>query len=157
VPAMGDKVKAGDFPQAKSAHDGTDELAFTSTSYTKGGTTVGVTFVAPTTGRVLLFWHARMENNGTAANCRTIISIEVATGGTIGSGSVVSAADDDSAIETTLGAAGGEQSRMEACMYRFVSGLTAGNTYNAYTMHKTHNASGSGDIFTRGVVALPLP
>lgn len=157
MPAMGDIVAAGDFPQAKSVHDSTTEAGFTSTSYTAGGTTVGVNFTAPTSGRVLILWHARMESNaGDVANGRVVCSISVATGGTVGSGTVVSGPDDNSAIETPrAGSADVDETRIEAAMQRFVSGLTAGAVYNVITMHKTFTSN--GDIFTRGITVVPLP
>lgn len=153
----GSTILAQDTPTPAEASQNADETGFTDTSYTAGASECGDTFVAPTSGRVLVLWHSRFETNTT--NTRTLVTVEVRTGGTIGSGTVVSAASDTSALESisndAAGGVGGN-ARLQAGMWRIVSGLTAGDTYNVRTMHRMTSA-GNGDIFDRSVAVIPLP
>jgi hypothetical protein len=137
-----------DATDAVSDIDSTDETAFTDTAYALGGTTVGQSFVAPTSGAVLVIWAARIQSNTAAV--RGLSSAEVRTGGTIGSGTVVSAAGDQSALET------GAADRLQASRHRLVTGLTAGSTYNVSLWHKVSSA-GNATIFDRDVAVYPLP
>lgn len=150
----GQRVRGLDFPDVASDEELTDETARTSTSYEFGATRVGTTFMAPTSGRVLILWRARIESN--TANTRAAVSVAVRTGSTIGSGTSVSPADDDSAIETSQGTTGGPETRIQASCHRVVSGLTAGDTYNVQMEHKMLSA-GNLDIFSRSVDVIPLP
>jgi hypothetical protein len=153
----GSTVLAQDFPAPESNTQAADEAGFTDTSYTAGANVCGTTFTAPTSGRVLVLWHARFETNTTGV--RATVSVEVRTGSSIGSGTVVSAASDASALESISDgdAAGvGTNARMQAGMWRIVSGLTPGDSYNVRTMHRV-SGTGSGDIFDRNVAVVPLP
>lgn len=147
MPAAGQIIRAADFPDAKTADQATDETGFSSTSYSPGSNVCGTTFVAPTSGRVMVQWFARYESNGTNF---TFVSAAVRTGGVIGSGSVVAAASDGVAIET----AAGTDVNQQYPMYRFVSGLTGGSTYNAQVEMKVN--TGTSDIFDRNITVIPL-
>lgn len=147
----GSIIRAIDTPPATGAVSGDDEAGFTTTSYTQGTTVVGAAFVAPTSGRVLVLWHARFEHN--TASSRSVVSVSVRTGATVGAGTVVSGAADDSALECPQGA-GGPDTRISAGMWRIVSGLTPGDDYNAVVEH--HAYAGNGDIFARSVAVVPL-
>lgn len=151
--AAGDRIRAGDFPQAAHLDDPTDILAFGNTAYAQGTPVCGVTFTVPTSGKIRVDWKSRFENN--TAGQRTVVSIEVATGATIGSGTVVSGGDDDSALETSQSATiTTSETRMQCSTYRIIPGLTAGATYNAYVVHKVFG--GTGDIFSRGISVQPM-
>ncbi len=152
MPGSGSKIFAADTPAAVQAADSTDELGFTSTTYTAGTVTVGVSFTAPTSGTVLVWWGARVEAN--TASRSVLVSVEVREGATVGAGTVVSAASDDSAIESPQDAAAGAATRLQVSRHRLVTGLTAGMPYTVRTMHKI-SASGNGDVFARDVAVLP--
>lgn len=147
--AAGDFILAADFPETRSASSSADELAFNNTSYQQGSTVVGIDFIAPTSGRVMVHWSAQFEPN--TAN-RVRVGTAVYEGGVIGSGTVVSAASDDDSLispdvanqDTGIGRG------------RFVSGLTAGDTYNAVIEFKMDTA-GNGDIFARKITVIPCP
>lgn len=154
----GSRVFASDSPPAGVDSEGTDEN-FTSASYSSGSAVTGAAFIAPTSGTVIVLWSCRINADTGGANHRALCSVQVASGAAIGSGSVVSAASDDSAIETPETASGGTigQSRLSTCMFRVVSGLTAGSTYNAVVQFKGAVAlSGNGTIFQRDVAVLPI-
>jgi hypothetical protein len=148
MPDAGDFVIALDFTDAVTDIEGTDETAFTDTAYALGGATTGQSFVAPTSGAVLVLWCARMQSN--TASVFALSSAEVRTGATIGSGTVVSAASDLSALES------GAADRIQASRHRIVTGLTAGSTYNVSLWHRVSSA-GNATIFDRNVAVLPVP
>lgn len=158
--AAGDKLRALDRPPVAWLDEQTDS-DFTNTTYsaTSGTPTLpvcGVSFTAPTSGRVKITWRARFECQ--VNNSRCVVSVQVATGGTLNSGSVVSAYDDESAIETVQSPAATTtpaETRMHASQFRMLSGLTPGNTYNAVTGHKAFNATG-GNMYSRGILVEPV-
>jgi hypothetical protein len=140
-------------PDEASDTETADETAFTNTSFDSGSSVCGTTFVAPESGNVLVLWSARFQANTSSINA--LVSVSVATGGTIGSGTVVSPASDESALETTRGLGATADTRMQAAMFRRVTGLTAGDTYNVVVQKKVLTA-GNGSIFQRDVVVIPL-
>lgn len=149
MPLAGQTIKAADFDGYATTIEAADETGFTNTAFSLGTTTVGVTFVAPTSGAVKITWACRFAL-GTDTNL-TVVSAEVRTGSTVGSGTVVSAADNDSALE--LGQAA--TTRLQAAQYRDVTGLTAGSTYNVSIWH--HTSSGdSATIYNRRVMVEPI-
>lgn len=154
MPLAGQKVLAADFVGFATDNEMTDETGFTSTTYTGGGTPCGMSFTVPTSGRVLILWHARMESN--TANTRVLASVAVRTGSTVGSGTDVSAASDSDAIESSESGTGGSQQRIGASSHRTLTGLTAGSTYNVRVEFKM-SAAGNGDIFDRDVTVIPIP
>lgn len=146
-------------PDDVSDSESADETAFTNTSFDSGSTVCGTTFVAPESGNVLVLWSARFQCNSNST--RAAVSVSVATGSTLGSGTVVSAASDDSSIETsqspTAGTSGttAPETRIQASMFRRVTGLTAGSTYNVVVQKKVLS-TGNGTVFQRDVVVIPL-
>lgn len=132
---------------------------FTSASYSSGSNVCGQTFVAPPSGKVIIFWSARIQADVGGTNHRALCSVSVATGGSIGSGAVVSPSSDTSALETTEVAATGlaPQTRMQGGTWRIVTGLTAGSTYNVVVQFKGAVAltSPGGSVFQRDVCVLP--
>lgn len=153
--ASGSKVLALDAPSIAFDEEPTDETAFTSTTYIVGAAaTCGTAFIAPTSGTVLINFSVRMQSN--SANTRAAVSVQVASGATLGSGTVASAANDDNSVETSQGTTGGSETRITAGNYRVVTGLTAGATYNVVTMHHMLSA-GNATIFNRTVSVSPGP
>lgn len=130
-------------PATVTHYQSSNEDGFTNTSWNKGSNTCGVTFVAGTSGKVRVDWSARMETN---TGDGVLVSVEVRTGSSIGSGSVVASASDDFAIETAGVAAGNNQQSQ----FRLVAGLTPGNTYNACLVHRV--TAGNADIFARRIM-----
>lgn len=150
MPSAGQTILAADFPEAKTD----SEVSFmqtTSTSYTAavtGGTLAdcAVSFVAPTSGRVLLLYAATLDNS--AANL-TYGTPEVRTGSSIGSGTVVLAASDDNAIKVN----GTNEARYGT--HYLLTGLTAGADYNARMLHRV--SGGTGTLDERTMTAVPTP
>lgn len=113
----------------------TDSGTVTSTTFTadRTGTTneAGIAFVAPPSGKVLVAIKAGLFNsNATPYN---IASYEVRTGSSIGSGTVVVAAD----VGRGLQMYGTSETRYGATF--LVTGLTAGSGYNAQLMYLTQS------------------
>ncbi|MGH3369308.1 MAG: hypothetical protein ACRDPR_04850 [Nocardioidaceae bacterium] len=156
MPLAGQLIRAADFAGFATANDTTDVAEFDSTSYTLGTPTVGVAFTAPTSGNVLLTWGGRLNLNSSTAQ-RILLSAEVRTGSTVGSGSVIAASNDDWAIE--IGQSTND--RLQASRVRPVTGLTAGTTYNVSLWHRNAIAvTGSpeaGTLFFRDVTVIGVP
>lgn len=149
MPYAGQIIRAADFDGYAYDSDPADETGFTSTSFTLGGTTVGTSFTAPTSGAVKITWSAKFAL-GSDTNL-TYVSAEVRTGSVVGSGSVVSAAADDSSLE--LGQA--STTRLQASRVRPVTGLTAGSTYNVSLWHHT-TAADNATLYQRDVLVEPM-
>lgn len=120
--AAGQSINAGSFTS-------------TSTGYTAtGGTSVGRAFTVPPSGDVLINYAGRMSNSGSTAS--TYITIQIRTGSTIGSGTVVLAASDTQAIDHA-----GSISDRNGAAYLF-SG-TVGSAYNVQLLHKVEAGTGT--------------
>lgn len=119
-----------------------DATSLTYTTASTAGTYAdcAVTFVAPTTGRVLIHIAARMTN--TVAGNASVISAEVRTGSTVGGGTVVEAADDGRAARQS----GTPFNRVG--ITHLLTGLTPGASYNARILHK-NSASGNVASFAQ--------
>lgn len=158
--ASGSKVLGADTPPLGTDADSTDELAFTNSSYDNGATVVGTTFIAPTSGAVLVLWSARMDaNTAGGTNHRVLVSVKVSSGSVIGSGTVVSPAADDSALESvewTAATVAVGTTRMQAAMYRPVTGLTPGQTYNVVVQKKCAVSGMAANVYNRTVDVLPI-
>jgi hypothetical protein len=145
----GTTVKALDTP-ATVTNAQAGSFTFTITTFgvaIAGGTYAdcGVAFVAPTTGRVMIFFDADLSNSTTTAS---FISPVVRTGGTVGSGSTVAAASLDEAIHVA-GTNGHHFGNT-----RLITGLTAGTTYNVRLEHRVGGAS-TGTALRRHVTVVP--
>lgn len=147
----GTTVRALDTPESVTDVETGDETGVTSTTYTDGGTITGVSFTAPTSGRVLVLWTARTEHNSTGF---IFVSVSVSTGSVLGSGTEVSAPSDGESVSSNTGAGGGD-TRVAAGCHRLVTGLTPGSVYNAITQHRV--TLGNGDIFDRSITVIPVP
>lgn len=120
----------------------------TSTTYTAtltGGVACAVVFVAPTSGKVLIHNTLRSFTSTTGF---VYCSIEVRTGATPGSGTVVQAAADSLAHL--------HQTNVQA--YRFgvvgmLTGLVAGDTYNARQLFRV--STGTGTYLDKELIIQP--
>lgn len=152
APLAGQKITALDFSGGASVADVTAETNFNSTTYTLGTTTVGVTFVAPTSGAVLITFGGRISLNSSTA-VRILMAAEVRAGAVIGAGTVVSGAGDVGALECGQIAT----VRLGASKTRDVTGLTPGSTYNVSLWFKNAVAVASaGSIFSRDIYVAPM-
>ncbi|WP_433406888.1 hypothetical protein [Streptomyces sp. CA-146814] len=130
---------------ASASYDATNTgygVASSAGSYTE----VAVVFVAPTSGRVQYSLSARLINSGTAGS---LVTAEVRTGSTIGSGTVVDSPTDATGVShygATLARAG---------ISHFLSGLTPGDSYNVRLQHRV--TGGTGSFAMRELIVVPLP
>jgi hypothetical protein len=113
------------------------------TSLTTAGT-CGVAFVAPPTGKVTVLFHTAGFGSGTG-DMKT--AIRIGTGSTVGGGTQYYAATDEDMILFTGTAVYGIGSFME------VTGLTAGDTYNACMAHNT--SAGTASFLRRSIKVIP--
>lgn len=120
-----------------------------STSFTatlSGATpTMGVAFVAPTSGKVLLTWSAGMSN-ASAPNIAQM-SPYVKNGSVVNSGTDVLVAD---AARSTLSVTG-----VRASGTYFLSGLTPGANYNVTAYHRSFS-TGTSTFDNRELSVIPL-
>lgn len=108
-----------------------------------GGTAAGVVFTTPTSGLVVILYNTLMQNSG--ANF-TYFSPQIRTGSTIGSGTIVAAASDDTALThhgTNALRYGGSQ----------IMVLTALTVYNVQLLHRV--TAGTGTWSRKHVIVLP--
>ena len=105
------------------------------------GSGLGTTFVAPVSGCVLILTSAILQSQDAA----TVVSYEVRTGGTLGSGTIIVAAATENGAYASGGAGGVEVMNTSGFQSNYVSGLTPNATYNIRFMN--YNA----DTVTRTV------
>ncbi len=109
----------------------------TSTSYTAtftSGTACGFSFIAPQGGSI------RISNSATLFHATvgtTTLSFEIRTGGSVGSGTIITAADDTRSLVQQTSVAVGATKGIT------VTGLTAGTTYNIQQLWKTSTGTGN--------------
>lgn len=148
----GQPVRAADWPPVAWTSDATTITNPTNTSYAAGSPATSTTFVAPTSGRVLIIIGGGLGNSA-GAN-RIFLSPEVRL--TDASGTVVLAPSvTNRGISSDNVAVGFHYGSRESVL----EGLTPGQTYFIRTMHAvaTDGGTNTGDIEHRdlGVVALP--
>lgn len=119
----------------------------TSTSYTAtltGGVACGKAFIAPPSGIVTIHYATAGFNSGANDNKS---AIQVRAGASVGSGTVFYTVTDDDMILFT----GAATYRIGA--FTVVSGLTAGDPYNAQMLHKV--SAGTGSFLFKNLVVVP--
>ena len=125
-----------------------------STSYA-ALTSHGMTFIAPPSGAV---WVNLSGNLGTASTSSTegaYMSYEIRQGGTIGSGTVDVAANDQRAAFIRPSTTAGFK-YAPAHSRDMVTGLIAGNTYNIRSMARTTSASHDAAVHNRRLCIEPI-
>ena len=150
----GSKVKAIDTPPTVSDSQA-DLFTFTATTYGVAVTSgtyadCGVAFVAPTTGRVIVKTIGFLR--ASAAGLGALVAPVIREGATVGSGTVVVAANDMNAIQ-----ANGTGSNTDGCRLgaeALIEGLTPGGIYNVRLEHRV-NGSGIGTATRRTVIVAP--
>lgn len=105
----------------------------------------GTTFVVPTTGRVKIDYAGELDNDTGSAS--TNVAPVVRTGGTVGSGTEIVAADLANAIRNI-----GTDSRRYGA-HILVEGLVAGDTYNVRLEHRV--SGGIATVQFRNVTVVP--
>lgn len=146
---VGAPISVDDRPASAWASDTTQNNNISSTTYIAGTPSVELTFVAPTSGAVLLsVGVAGCDNGGTN---RIHLSPEVRVG-TV-AGSVVLAAD---VTERGVGIPGEAAANVHRSRTTLLTGLTPSTTYYARTMHKVSGGS-TADIAVREIVVTPTP
>lgn len=146
---VGAPISADDFPPAVWASDTTANANISSTSYIAGTPSVELTFVAPTSGAVLLSVGVAASDN--VGDNRVHLSPEVRVG-TV-AGAVVLAAD---VTNRGVGIPGEAAANVHRSRTTLLTGLTAGTVYYARTMHKV-SAGATADISVREISVTPTP
>jgi hypothetical protein len=125
------------------AYENTNDT-FTSTSYVTTST-MGTDFVAPQSGVVLVQAGATIGNNAIviAGTSWTVISFEVRTGTTVGSGTVVISADDARSARMYVQSTAAGMKYAPAARAMPVGGLTPGAGYNVRPMFKVGASTGA--------------
>lgn len=107
----------------------------TSTSYVDAlvaGVGAATTFIAPASGIVGIDWSADLRSN--AANISAVISPQVRQGGTIGSGTVTLAANDNQSAQSNS-----QTNNSTMSNFHELTGLTPGSVYNIVLQWKASN------------------
>lgn len=137
------------------AESTTDIAAFTNTTFAAGSPVVGLTFVAPPSGKV----HVTVTGliNSATNTVRAELGWELRQGGTIGTGTIVLAASVDRCLATSHAVNTGATASIGAShRYPVLTGLTPGDTYNLRTMHRVQPAAGTGNINYRSICTEPV-
>lgn len=145
----GSTVTGLDTPAAQFDEDTADIVGFTNTAFASGTPIVGVAFTAPTTGRVLVLWHARFNPTSAVA---AQVGFALRTGAVVGSGTLIQDGLNEGCLESPNVSGGG--GRVQGGTFYPLSGLTPGAQYNAVVCHRM-TAAGSGTIFTRYITVTP--
>lgn len=149
--AVGAKVQAADFPPTVWDNDETAISNVTATTFQNGSPEVSVTFIAPTSGRVLVYNGGGLRNNSGAD--QMFIDSEIRE--TDGSGTVVrsSSVTGDGTLSCADESLGFEYKTRAYVQ----SGLTPGSTYFARLQYRTSTGGGTADITARSIIVQPIP
>ena len=135
-----------------SASSTTDDLSIVSTSFIAGASPVGVAFTAPPSGEALIHFtfQIQVNINGQAA----FGSVQVKTGSTVGSGTLVAAAaNSDRAITVGKAVNASAPALVQATRTVRYNGLTPGASYNVQMLYCVDG--GSGGVTYREVIVCP--
>ncbi len=146
---VGSKIRAIDFTAVRWVQETTEISNVSSTSFIAGSPTVETTFVAPTSGSVLLVCGGGFRDN--SSTNRISLAPQLRAGSS--SGSIVLAADE---ITRGVGASSASAEYEFYSRMTLVTGLTAGSTYHAQVLYKTSGGS-SADIRCRDLGIIPTP
>lgn len=128
----------------------TDEN-FASASFIPGTVVVGTTFVAPSSGKVIVHFSGYLVSDVNAN--AVLLSFEMKTGGTIGSGTLVgAAANSDRAIACGRAVNSGAVALLNAGNWALYTGLTPGATYNVRTLHAADPGNTSHALYRQILV-----
>lgn len=151
MPVTGQRIAPT--PVTVAIFDNTLNANLTNTTYAAGAPEVGITFVAPPTGRVLLTIGGGLRNNGSNAD-RVFLSPEVFEGSDATTGTQFLA---PSVAPGGCGSGGGYTADdfRYLCRTTLLTGLTPGGTYYVRIVHETILGSGTADIAAREITVAP--
>lgn len=144
----GSTVQDIDTPVAVADDDDTDFNDISGTTYAAGTPELGVQFVGPTSGRVLVLVHMLGDTDNTTN--RLFLSSEVYEGTDATGTLMASASDQEAAGLSTVSTLS-----LPSSAWRVVSGLTPGATHYARTMHRV-SAGAVADLSHRKIAVIPL-
>jgi hypothetical protein len=148
----GSKVNALDFPPAVYAADGTTQSNLSNTAYAVGSPEVGVTFIAPTSGRVKITVGGGLRNN--AANTdRVAIAPQVFVTNSAGV-EVLAPTVTRGVSSEGIASAGDFAYRSRTTL---LTGLTPGQQYYARTMQVIFGSNATADLSQRDILVDPAP
>lgn len=134
--------------------DSTDQTAYSSATQTPGSPVLGLTFVAPRSGKVLIEGSAGISCSAAGTDVRCYV--ECKSGATIGSGTVQgTTGDTDTGPSCRFTSVVAGEVRNVASGHVLVSALTAGSTYNICMRHRVAGGGGSITVLWRRVTCLP--
>lgn len=135
---------------SESAFDSSLVTTTSGTFTTVGGTVVGTSFIVPASGKVQLTWGAEISNS---AGSFSLLSPQIAEGGTVGSGTVIVAADDNytARADTTVRV---RSTNMRLLTVADGSGFTPGKLVNVALYHRV--GGGTGSFERRTVTVVPV-
>jgi hypothetical protein len=137
-----DPGTAGSVPQPSQAVEATDQTV-SSTTFAAGSPACGLAFTAPASGNVWVGWYGFLTMAiSTASQKRVALGWELRTGSTIGSGTVITAAEDVTRVVSFASSDIDAGLQMSAGARYLVTGLTPDDPYNVRTMHKLSSTSG---------------
>lgn len=149
----GQKIQSATWPATVESLDNTSNANLTNTTFATGTPVVDLTFVAPTTGRVLLTVTAgSRDNTGTD---RVVCTFELYLGTSAGGTLVIGSSGSTLQYECTC--AGQADAYQYVSRTTLVDSLTSGATYYVRHMNKTASGSGSADCTLRALTVRPTP
>lgn len=126
---------------------------FASATFIPGTVVVGVAFTAPASGKVIVLFGGYIASN--VNQNAVLLSFEMKTGGTVGSGTLVgSAANSDRAIVGGKAVNSGAVALLGAGNSALYTGLTPGATYNVRMLHAT-DPGNTSNAFYRQIMVQP--
>ncbi len=147
----GSKVRGADTPPTVFAQDTTPITNISSTTYVSGPPEVGVTFIAPTTGRVKISVGGSLRNDAANAD-RVALAPEVFVTDAAGAQFLAPTVFRGVSSEG-IASAGDYGTRGHTTM---LEGLTPGQQYYCRVVHIKFGSAGStGDIAMRDVLVEP--
>jgi|GEM_PF-4414946 len=156
MPFAGQIIRALDFPPTAWAEQQANEDNFGHADWQTGANVCGMSFMAPTSGRGTIFFHCRFGSIGSPAT-NANVSIHIRAGSTVGAGTTIPGGipSEDDSLENPAPGVNTTTNRLGAATLRHLTGLTAGNTYNAVMVHQV--VSGTATIFHRTMLWVPSP
>lgn len=148
----GGPVYGRDFPPAVTDQDRSPITNITSTTFIVGAPEVGVSFTAPTSGRVLIAVGAGIQNNAATLE-QAAVSYQLFED------------SSDGVIMVLADARNGVQSQGTAVSssFQYLGGfsletdLVPGRQYYAQVRHRCILGNGTADISSRDITVIPVP
>lgn len=149
--AAGTPVKALDFPPTVAVTDGTGLANLANTAYAAGSPEVGVSFVAPTTGRVIITVGAGVRNN-VATGDRVFVAPQVLAGVDASGAEFLAPSVPYYGVSSATGATTSDFQYLSRA--QLLDGLTPGAAYYARVMHAVTGGS-TCDLAGRTLMVQP--